>query len=199
VSYPSQFTGSYRDVAMTGEAYFEVVKNKDFPMVVAAGNFNVRVYGTKFNINAYPVSEVAHVTLLEGSISLTGRETVHNRENEIMMKPGQTASIYSGKKEVILETKDPFLFTAWKDGLIVFKNANFEEVLERLARKFNVRIELKDNSLKSIPLDATFKDENLNEILRLMSLSIPFDFYYGKDKELSDGSFAKSTIYIVSK
>lgn len=199
VAYPIHFVGKSRNVSMTGEAYFEVVTNKAFPMVVSTGRFDVKVYGTKFNINAYDDKEISRVTLLEGSIALSGNEEGHNAEREIMMSPGQTASIHHDAKEVIFEQNDPLIYTAWKDGLLIFKNLSFDRVLEQLSLKYNVKIELKDKSLGTIPLDATFKGENINEILRLMSLSIPFEFHYGKNEMRGDGSYDKSTIYIVRK
>jgi len=199
ISYPTHFSGKYRDVSITGEAYFEVVKNKDFPMVVSTNNFNVKVYGTKFNLNAYDGRDISQITLVEGSIAITGKEPGNDQDDELLMKPGQTASIFKDEKKVIMEEKDPYLYTAWRDGLLLFRNEAFGQVIDQLSLKYNINIRVKDSSLMSIPLDATFSGENLNEILRLMSLSIPFDFYYEKNKIRSDGSFDKSTIYIVRK
>jgi ferric-dicitrate binding protein FerR (iron transport regulator) len=72
-------------------------------------------------------------------------------------------------------------------------------VLEHLSQKFNVDIELKDPALASIPMDATFRDESVSEILRLLSLSTPFHYYYDSPGKLPDGTFAKSKIYIEKK
>jgi len=63
ISYPDHFDGSARKVLLTGEAYFQVVKNKKAPMVVSAGNVNLKVYGTSFNVNAFSSEESVRVTL----------------------------------------------------------------------------------------------------------------------------------------
>jgi len=95
-----------------------------------------------------------------------------------------------------VEDVDTYPFTAWKEGLLVFRNTTFDLVLRQLSRKFNVDIELKNKQLASIPMDATFRDENINEILRLLSLSTRFKYRYAPTRKLPDGSFERSKIYI---
>ena len=199
ISYPTKFDGHSRNVALTGEGYFEVVKNKKVPMVVSAGNVNLKVYGTSFNVNASRSANFVKVTLVEGSVSLSSREGKIEGKDEFFITPGQTATFSKDSKDLTLQNEDTFLFTAWKDGVLLFRNTTFETVLKQLSCKFNVDVELKDKSLASIPLDATFRDENINEILRLLALSTPFQFYYGTPQKLQDGTFAKSKIFIEKK
>ncbi len=196
VSYPNYFNSSERNVSVKGEAYFEVVKNKHTPMIVSVGNVKLKVYGTSFNVNAFPSDKYAKVTLVEGSVSLSLSLGKIKGKDEFFIEPGQTVTFYDDSKKLVVENENAFLYTAWKDGTLVFKNNTFDSVLTRLSRKFNVDIELKDQSLATIPMDATFRNENINEILRLLSLSTPFRYYYGNSQKLSDGSYAKSKIYI---
>ena len=196
ISYPSYFTGKKRKVSVSGEAYFEVVKNKKIPMEVSVKDISLKVYGTSFNVNAYPDEESAKITLVEGSVSLSSHLGKFNSKEEFFIVPGQTVTFHHHSKKLEVENKDIFLFTAWKDGLLVFKNTSFELVLKQLSRRFNVDIELLDKNLALTPMDATFRNENINEILRLLSLSTPFKYYYAPQHKLPDGTFAKSKIYI---
>lgn len=199
ISYPNSFNGNEREVSMTGEAYFEVIKNKKVPMVVSAGNVKLNVYGTSFNVNAFPSEKFVKVTLVEGSISLSSPSATFSGKDEFFIDQGQTVTYFNESSKLILENEDTFLYTAWKDGILVFRNNTFETVLRILSRKFNVDIELKDRALATISMDAKFKDENVNEILRLLSLSTPFSFYYETPQKLSDGTFERSKINIVKK
>ena len=199
ISYPNSFNGNERQVSMTGEAYFDVIKNKKAPMVVSAGNVKLKVYGTSFNVNAFPSEKFVKVTLVEGSISLSSSSEKFSGKDEFFIDKGQTVTYFNESSKLILQNEDTFLYTAWKDGILVFRNNTFETVLRMLSRKFNVDIELRDRTLASIPMDAKFKDENVNEILRLLSLSTPFSFYYEAPQKLSDGTFARSKINIVKK
>jgi len=199
ISYPNEFIGSTRAISLTGEAYFEVVKDKEIPMVVEAGNVRIKVFGTIFNVNAFSSEPSMKVTLVEGSVSLSSpTEKLHGKE-EFFIEPGQTAIFSEQSKQVLVQNEDPFFYTAWKDGFMVFRNTPFETVLKRLSRKFNVDIELKDQTLARIPMDARFRDESINEILRLLSSGTPFKYYYETPGKLPDGTFAKSKIYIERK
>ena len=199
ISYPSVFASDLRKVSLKGEGYFEVVKNKKVPMEVSAGNVSLKVYGTSFNVNALESEKFVKVTLVEGSVSLSSKGEAIQGKNEFFITPGQTVTYQQNTKEINLQTDDTFQYTAWKDGIIIFRNKTFASVLQQLSEKFNVDIELKDRSLASIPMDATFRDENINEILRLLALSTPFRYHYGEQQKLADGTFAKSKIYIERK
>jgi ferric-dicitrate binding protein FerR (iron transport regulator) len=157
------------------------------------------VYGTSFNVNALESAKFVKVTLIEGSVSLSSKGEKIEGKNEFFITPGQTVTYQQNTKDVTLQTDDTFLYTAWKNGIIIFRNKTFASVLQQLSEKFNVDIELKDNSLAAIPMDATFRDENINEILRLLALSTPFRYHYGEQQKLADGTFAKSKIYIERK
>jgi len=199
ISYPNHFYGHTRTVSLTGEAYFDVVKNKKMPMVVSAGDVKLKIYGTIFNVNAFSSEPFVKITLVRGSISLYSSLGKFNGQDEFFIEPGQTVTFNEDSKNLLVQNKDPFFYTAWKDGLLIFKNNSFSMVLKRLSRKFNVDIELEDKCLSAIPLDATFKDENVNEILRLLSFSIPFKYHYQSPRKLPDGTFAKSKIFIEKK
>lgn len=199
ISYPNHFDGSTRKVLLTGEAYFQVVKNKKVPMVVSAGNVNLKVYGTSFNVNAFPSEEFVRVTLVAGSVSLSSPSGTFKGKKEFFIEPGQTVTFFDDSKKLTVQKEDTFFYTAWKDGILVFRNNTFATVLKQLSRKFNVDIELKDQNLASIPMDARFRDENVNEILRLLALGTPFRYYYESPEKLPDGTFVKSKIYIDKK
>lgn len=199
VSYPNIFSGGTREVSLTGEAYFEVVKNNQVPMVVQAGDMHLKVYGTTFNVNAFSSDPFVKVTLVEGSVSLSSPAGKLNGEEEFFIEPGQTVTFYEDSKKLIVQNEDPFYHTAWKDGILVFRNTPFETVLKQLSRKFGVDIELKDQILAAIPMDARFKNESLHEILRLLSASTPFTYYYEAPRKVSDGTFVKSKMNIERK
>lgn len=199
ISYPTKFEPYTRNVSLTGEGYFEVVKNKKVPMVILVGNINLKVYGTSFNVNTRKTENSVKVTLVEGSVALSSPTGKIKGENEFFITPGQTVTYNEDSKNLIVQNEDPFFYTAWKDGVLIFRNNTFESVLKQLSYKYNVDIELKDKSLASISLDATFMDENVNEILRLLSLSTPFRYYYSTPQKLQDGTFARSKIFIEKK
>lgn len=65
VKYDSNFAKESRNVALSGEGYFEVSKNEELPFVVNTGNLSVKVLGTKFNLKSYEEDSEVKVTLKE--------------------------------------------------------------------------------------------------------------------------------------
>ncbi len=87
LKFPVKFTGGSREVEVTGEAYFEIAKDKSKPFRVRFNNSTVEVLGTHFNVSAYENDNVQAVTLLEGAVK------VLNAENEVRIKPGEQARL----------------------------------------------------------------------------------------------------------
>ncbi len=199
ISYPKTFSRKNRKVNMSGEVYFDVVKNEAKPMLIDAGDLVVKVYGTSFNINSFSDQNYTEVALVDGNISLLLKEGKIEGKDEYKIIPGQTATYNNQRKNLKVETGQTAYQTAWKDGVILFRNTRFQDVVSRLSRRFNVDIMLKDQSLADISMDATFHNESLDEILRLLAISTPFHFYYAPVKQLPNGSFQKAKLFIEKK
>jgi ferric-dicitrate binding protein FerR (iron transport regulator) len=83
VKFPAKFTGNMRRVELSGEAYFEVAKDKEKPFIVESNGQQVEVLGTHFNISAYKDEASVKTTLLEGSVRIVlssrGKRSDENR------------------------------------------------------------------------------------------------------------------------
>ncbi|MGN7723079.1 FecR family protein [Chitinophaga sp. 22620] len=142
--YPTAFTGKERRVEVTGEAYFEVAKNKDRPFRVVVNNATeVEVLGTHFNINAYTNEQAIHTTLLEGSLR------VINSGRGALLKPGQQAQIRDGIK--VADDVDIDKVMAWKNGIFNFEGATLEQFMRQVERWYDIEVEYE----KGVP-DITF-------------------------------------------
>ncbi|SMD17197.1 FecR family protein [Pedobacter nyackensis] len=136
ITFPAVFCGKDRKVAVTGEAYFEVAKNKLKPFIVSTKGSEVTVLGTHFNINAYDDEDAELTTLLEGSVSV-------KRNNQcLLLKPGQQASITRNSNLINMkEIEDPNVLVAWKDGYFQFDNADVAAVMRQISRWYNTEIQ----------------------------------------------------------
>src|SRR4030095_8358665 len=115
--YPIAFTGKERTVELTGEGYFEVAHNLAMPFHVKAGEMNVQVLGTHFNINSYEDEPVIRTTLIEGTVN------VSKKEQAIKLLPGQQAGLDKAGELSLHTNINTEEITAWKDGFIHFENA----------------------------------------------------------------------------
>ncbi|MBX3239918.1 MAG: FecR domain-containing protein [Chitinophagaceae bacterium] len=134
IRYPIAFAGTEREVAITGEAYFEVAHNAAMPFKVINGKTEVTVLGTHFNVNAYTDEASTKVTLLEGAIK------VNNFGAAKILRPGEQAQITD--KIVVATNADIEEVMAWKTGKFIFgEKADIETVMRQVSRWYDVDIE----------------------------------------------------------
>jgi len=129
--FPTSFTGPRREVEMTGEAYFEVAQNKVAPFIVKAGDMNIKVLGTHFDVRTYPDEMQKQTSLLEGSI------VVQAVGKSVALHPGEQASVTD---KVNVEKVDTDEVVAWKDGFFVFNRSDIESIMRQISRWYNVKV-----------------------------------------------------------
>ncbi|TBO40437.1 FecR family protein [Pedobacter kyonggii] len=163
--FPTSFTGEERSVQMTGEVYFEVVKNPKQPFKVRSGGTEISVLGTHFNVMAYNDEADQKTTLLEGSIHLsTGNFSK-------LLKPGQQASINQSTGIAVSNNIDLEAVMAWRNDLFVFKDMEIKDIARQLSRWYDVQVVFKGTPSK-IPYTGTIaKDVALSEILSMLQFT----------------------------
>lgn len=136
IRYPTVFNDSARNVATTGEVYFEVARNTRSPFSVTVANkMHIEVLGTNFNIQAYLNEPLLQATLLEGSIKVNGT----------IIKPGQQAQMTPKTADrsaaiKVVNAIDVSAVMAWKTGLFDFRGKGLEEVMRQLERWYNIEV-----------------------------------------------------------
>ncbi|MGV3508539.1 MAG: FecR family protein [Sphingobacteriaceae bacterium] len=166
LKFPASFTSiTERKVELRGEAYFEVAHNKSSPFKVTTSNQVVEVLGTHFNVNAYTNEGAVKTTLLEGSVKVVGTSS----PNSQMLKPGQQASLKTGK--ITVNQIDTELAVAWKNDLFMFEHDNIQYIMRMIERWYNVDVQY----VGSIPDDkfggAVSKFQNVSEVLKTLELT----------------------------
>ncbi|MFY9150498.1 MAG: FecR family protein [Prolixibacteraceae bacterium] len=192
LKYPYRFSGKTRKVFLTGEAYFVVAHNKEIPFIVGTSRLDVKATGTEFNVSAYPDDHVVETTLVEGKVIL-----YKSSSNEIKaMSPGECLKFDTQKNVYAHESGSIEKYIAWKDGLLVFKNDLTTDVAKKLAKWYNVDVEIINEKVKGLTWTATFTDETLAQVLELMTLPTPANFKLMPREKAPDGSFAKQKVLI---
>lgn len=141
--YPVNFTGNQRNVYLSGEAYFEVAKDMGCPFIVHTEGVDVKVYGTRFNVNSLEKG-IVQTVLESGRVSVTVEET----RKEVMLTPNDMAEFHRESGSVEVKRVDPYVYTAWKDGKFVFEDATIETIMSRLERWYDMEVEYGDERVK---------------------------------------------------
>ena len=140
--YPVVFGETERKVMLKGEAYFQVTSDSLHPFVVETGGQKLTVLGTSFGIRSYQ-EEKRILTTLE-----TGKVEIEAEGRQVILKPGEQSRYEPGSLSV--KTVNTALYTAWHKGKFIFSDQPLEEILNTLARWYNIEVEYRTEEIKKI-------------------------------------------------
>ncbi len=195
IRYPLSFSGDMREVELEGEAYFDIAHDEASPFLVKTNPLGVLATGTEFNVLAYPEDTVTQVSLISGEVLLQQLGSGQSR-TLYTMKPGQQSTLGRKSRKVSIHTDRNDRATAWLEGKMIFKDDRIDYVFEHLSRWYNADFAWDDPELLQYTFTATLVDETLPQVLELMELATPIEFEIMPRKELTDGSFSRSTIAV---
>lgn len=179
-----------RKVALEGEAWFDVFHNEKQPFEISAGKSKIRVLGTSFNVSAYKEEKYVEVVLLNGKVEFSDE----TQSDEIVLKPSERLVFQDNKLEV--KAVDPSKFKGWTDGKLIFRGDDMAEVARRIERWYDVKVEIADHDLVHFSFRATFKDDSLEDVLKLLSMTSPIEYKILPRKQLQDGTYEKEKIIL---
>jgi ferric-dicitrate binding protein FerR (iron transport regulator) len=189
LKYPVQFIGE-RKVELIGEAFFDVVHNADIPFHVNTKNLDIKVLGTTFNVIANEDEGIEEIVLQSGKVNVSSL----NGKQLAVMKPNEQITLDTEKLTLIKKDVEASQYTSWKDGKLVFLNENMQQVAHRLSRWYNAEVVVDDKQLDNYTFHATFMDEPLDEVLKLLSMTTPLSYTEEKRASSADGEYPKRKI-----
>lgn len=177
----ASFNTNNREIQLKGEAYFEVASSQEIPFTVNTHHANVKVTGTAFNVNAYPTSLLFETVLAEGKIEL---QLKSGTTESIHVEPNQRVIFNSINKKLDVQQVEAEIYTAWRNGEIIFKDATLNDLIKELERIYDIKFHLKPASLGELRFRGMFRyNNNLIEALEKIKKSSHVD-YYIQNKEV---------------
>jgi len=197
LDYTKDYGNKIREVTLSGEAYFDVVKNTEKPFVIHTSKMDIKVLGTAFNVKCYPGEKTTETSLVRGSIEVTMKD----RQEKIMLKPNekliinneevrqdlktvsvkQTQSV--SQKPIILlshltllQKDNTIIETAWVQNRLIFVSETFEDVALKMERWYSVHIEFANESVKAARLTGNFEKETIVEALNALQFTTKFSY-----------------------
>ncbi|MBC7886647.1 MAG: FecR domain-containing protein [Ferruginibacter sp.] len=162
--FPTSFSGKERRVEITGEAYFEIAKNKARPFIVSINGAEIQVLGTHFNVMAYNDESLLQATLLEGSVKFV------TDGNSAMLKPGQQAQLSPNGRLQMVSGVDLRKVMAWKNGFFIFEGSDFETVAKQLSRWYDVEV-IYDRKINDLFYAEIPRNTKLSDVLKALELT----------------------------
>lgn len=171
LEFPSHFGNlKMRTVKLSGEAYFEVAKDKSHPFIVKTDRQEVEVLGTHFNINSYNDEGSVRTTLLEGSVRVAGYDG-----ETVVLKPDQQ-SVVSRAKQIDVSSVDVGDVVAWKNGKFVFVRENVRSIMNKIARWYDVEIAYEGDVRGKALGGSVSRFKNVSEVLEMLSATRAVQF-----------------------
>jgi transmembrane sensor len=160
LTYPERFSDSIRLVYLEGEAFFEVAKNPEKPFVIKTGLAEAEVLGTSFNIRAFGNDEAMEVALISGSVWLKNK-----LGGEQILEPYERGIVNRNQPVIIKDQFDVKEIVGWKDGILLFKKATFEQVVKKLEHWYGAEFEVNPSVKGKGVYSGEFRNETLEHVL----------------------------------
>lgn len=191
LKYPVRF-GKERRVELDGEAYFEVAHNKRKPFHVGTKNLDIKVLGTTFDVISMEDESTEEIILQSGEVKVS---TTGGKELAVLL-PNEQLRLNKATMTFTRHKVEASQYTSWKEGKLVFRNENMVQLARRLSRWYNAEVLVSDSLLDNYTFHATFVNEPLEEVLKLLSLTTPLTYVEEKRSSNENGVFQKRKISI---
>lgn len=171
LSYPVNYGVKSRKIELEGQAYFEVMKNKELPFEVLSGSITTKALGTKFAVSAYPGASVIKSSLIEGSIEVKCGGTTK------VLTPREQFVYCKEKTEISIHSFNETDELAWKNEQLMFRLTPYNQVIKELEKWYDVSFDYNPALFESETFSARFKRyETLENVLQVMSKAGKFNY-----------------------
>ncbi|NLR66443.1 FecR family protein [Chitinophaga varians] len=199
LSYSKDFGKGDRSVTLSGEAFFDVAKQADHPLVIHTETMDIRVLGTRFNVRSYPEDKTTEASLITGSIEAI----IKHNATRIILKPSEkivvlnqlpavarSAKAQTAKAETTVTLSHVSYYaaqttaiteTSWMDNKLVFKDESFTELAQQMERFFGVKVRFDNPQLQQLRFTGIFEQETVQQALSALQLTAAFRYEIQND------------------
>lgn len=200
LTYGDNFGKEFREVNLTGEAFFDVVKDPAHPFIIHTKAIDVKVLGTAFNVKSYPNDMNTETSVLRGKVEVT----VKNRENTkyylkpnekvivanqlvredfVSTKPQEPKPIVSIQPLTYYHVDSSIIETSWVEDRLVFQeNETFREVALKMERRYDVHIRFVDPNVAEYRMYGSFTTETIKQALDALKIGFNFNYKINKNE-----------------
>lgn len=196
VNYPKNFGANFREVNLTGEAFFDVAPNANKPFVIHTARIDVKVLGTRFNVKSYPSDKTTEATLIRGSIEVSVKNKNRDR---IILKPNEkivvsnddsihlqamplhkdikvAPSVISIGHPTYERNSGAIIETSWVDNKLIFQDEAFDDLARQMERWYGVSIGFQSEKQKELRFTGIFEKETIQQALDALKLTANFHY-----------------------
>jgi len=169
IRYPEVFTGSTREIYLSGEAFFEISHDKQHPFIIKTERLKVKVLGTSFGVKAYHQDEEVEVAVATGKVGVISNSKSNNKV--WTLTPGQQMNYNKSTGNFSRQQVSTTAIKNWQQNILEFNFETLENISVKLERVYGVTFIFKDKSLLKKRFQLKVKNEALSNIMKLLSIS----------------------------
>ncbi len=168
LEYGNRFGFGQREVTLKGEAFFEVAADPDHPFIVNTTSLGFKVFGTSFNIEAYPGDTKINTTLVSGSLGVLGKGSYELTR----LSPGENLFYDMQNKKMVKSKVNTGIYTSWRNGIITFRNEKLKVIAKKLERWYNLEIVIEREALgEESYFGSIMRNKPVDQILEVLRLT----------------------------
>ena len=184
ISYSRGFKSDTRQVELEGEAFFEVARDTTRPFIIRAGELNIEVLGTSFNVKAYEVDETVEVTVESGKVAVY---RVGDKSNMVILVRGEKAVFRKELAELESMKNEDINFKSWKTRKIIFEDTPMSEVVRMINEIYQSDLRLSGSNLDDCPVTTIFDNQSLETVLNVLSSTLDLEISRDGDRIIISG------------
>ncbi|HYQ58023.1 MAG TPA: FecR domain-containing protein [Draconibacterium sp.] len=174
--FPKKFKGNSREVTIIGEAFFDVQPNPEKPFVINAGNAQVKVLGTSFNVSAYPDAETVEVIVETGKVQVISKNDNPELEShEVFLSPGEKGTLHLSDLYLKKTVNNDPNFLAWKTHDLIFNTVPLHEVVNSLEKAYHINIDVMEPELNNLLYEGHFDQKPVDFVLDVIRLTFDLE------------------------
>jgi ferric-dicitrate binding protein FerR (iron transport regulator) len=171
--YKQNYGHSNRQVNLSGEAFFEIVKDEQKPFIVQTEYLAIKVLGTSFNVYSYNYEESIEMALISGKIKITPHS---QPENITYLRPDEKLFYNKHTGKIKVEKADNRFETAWLRGALVFRSIPVKDVLKKIERKYGVTIHLNIPTVENDKFTGSIESDYITEVMQILQTHYSFRY-----------------------
>lgn len=182
IRYRKPFEDKRRRVVLTkGQAFFDVRWNPDYPFVVEAGDLDVTVLGTSFEVKTFADDVESLVKVFTGKVSVAIRDGLAGSAEVRILEPNQQLVYNHQLVNTTLRTVPADTSGAWRKNQLRYTGERLDDILRSLERKYKTPIRLDNPQLAHQRITGVLGDVSLSNVLDVLSAATPFRYRYEQD------------------
>lgn len=185
LTYPASFSGKTREITLTGQAFFDVAKNREKPFIVHTEDMSVEALGTAFELFSYDMENKIEAILLNGKIKVSVADKKTNKMREYLVSPNEKILMDRQSGKITKQIVDADKYTAWrKQKMLSFENEKLSMIIPRLEQWYGRKVMCQKDLADKYRFTFKVRDESLDRIFYMIEASSPLQY-----KELENGDY----------